>query len=331
MFDAMISSLRHERILVVARDPARFESRDPRVQVLQPRARNVAAALRHAESVVRVGGTIFHDEYVGPVRLTVLWRYLRLVAIAVAARLAGCRVVAVGVGLGEVRHRTTAILLRLFLASCQTVVLRDVASYRRTSTWKRTGVVLGADLTAVDDRVAVTRNDITGVSVVDLAPYFPQAGGELFWRRLLIDSPLLAPGSRVRVFTLKHNEAESDLPTARAVARMLGDAGHRAEIHVHAGCAATTRERISECRQLVATRFHCAMTGLLGNVENLVVVTYNTKLSTLAAEARLPAAATVRPADASDLAPEWASGPFDDSTSGMRERARETMRWVSEL
>src|SRR5690606_35279285 len=100
-----------------------------------------------ADTVVRVGGTSFHDEYTSS-RRTAL-NYTRLCGLYALSRFLRRRVIHLGIGVGTVTRRSTRVLLGLATKSASLIVTRDVLSAERLARYRSPKHLTGVDLVMV--------------------------------------------------------------------------------------------------------------------------------------------------------------------------------------
>ena len=297
-------------VVVLARDPAAVrvaEGLACSVAVRPASLRSAVGALRGADVVARVGGTSFHDEYVGERGRRMWTKYVRLGALFVVPRALGVQVVALGIGSGRIRRRSTRLLASVALRSCSLVLARDRASaegLRRLA--GRREVVAGADLAwltapsaprdAGADGDPGDGIDVLGVSVLDLEPYVDDAGAaDRVWEELatfVLDHPF----ERVALFAFRDNEVESDVPVAEAMAGRLRAKGVAVEVWVHGDGLDAVLAAINRCDAFVATRYHAAVFAARAGVP-LAVLPYNSKLEHFAEDTALPPGALLDLAD----------------------------------
>lgn len=316
--DAMLEGFLHTadsdaEFIILCRETAAVSLISNRRVVLQKASLSSALkAMLRADGVIRVGGTSFHDEYVGAAARGMVSKYVRLAGLFLFPRLLGKRVAAIGIGAGRIDKASTRLLARIAMGACQVIVARDhestVALRRLTNPRK---VIEGVDLALLMPRASAAEDarPVLGVSVLDLSPYLEGDVGPRFWADLVDHWIERHDPAEIRIFSFKDNENESDMPVARALAEHISGRGLATKIMTHRDGLRAVRDAIGGCSLFLASRYHSAVLAAAANVP-IVIVPYNEKLRMFAADIGAPSDATIEIVDWRDRGEIRPAEPF---------------------
>ena len=229
------------------------------------------------------GGGLMNDYWPN-----VIPRYL---AWVIAGRIAGCRVVWVGAGVGPIRRRTHRALAGLAFAASRLVTVRDEASrhwVRRCSRRTHVEVVPDPAFFAVDPPTRANPGGPPGADratgSIGVILRAPAPGSEHAEEALLeaiagLAADRASSGVRVELITM-HDEVDGPY-VARALDRLRARAaGSVAVVSLPLGPDAAVRH-LSAYTQLVTVRLHGVILGALAGVP-AVSIRYDEKVAAVA-------------------------------------------------
>lgn len=268
-------------LTVFARDVEAVDTEGHDHVVARPAtAASMLRVLPRLDVLVRCGGTIFHDE-TGSGAGAMARLYVKQVLLLAAARLAGVRVVLVGIGLGQVRRRSTQLCRDLALRLAHHVVLRDRVSLEIARAVVGPRAELGIDLfytSPVQRRAGPAPSPTLVLSVVDLDRYRTLREGSdqvELWCRIVRVVLERADIREVEIAVLKDNERESDRPLSEKILAQLESEGISCSLLDREPSAVA--EAISSAAVVIATRYHAAVLAAMAG-RPAILVPYNEKL-----------------------------------------------------
>jgi len=285
---------------------------------------------RQLDTLVMTGTGMLTDVGEGPLGLPV-----DLARWALAARLGGCRVVFLSVGVEPLRHPLTRLLVRLALGAASFRSYRDAQSRQRLVT---AGVPAGSDPLAPDLAFSLPAEVLPGqrtpgapVRTVGVGLYDYRsrgaAGGDdaAAYQRYLRDMAtlverLLDRGDRVRILIGDNTYDEPVLEDFRAV---LGPRSPQVE-DAPAESFEGVLQQLSGVDLVVASRFHNVLLALLLG-KPVVSLSYNEKNEALMEASGL--AGYSRPLEALEV--EWVLERLD-ALDRRREELRTSLRLAAE-
>lgn len=223
-----------------------------------------------ADAVVLGGGTIFHDAYPDE-RYQKYWRNLLIISlIFVFARLCRRHVSLAGVGIGPLRRGRTRMFTTLLKWSAHDISVRDQQSLDDLASLpgRQDKVRLADDLSAFADLGSTAPSggaaaNIVGLSLVPPAVVSGAAAGQV---EALYDalaghlSASLGSGAIDRVVLFSANVGkDSDLPVAMRMITLLSAHADKVEHVAFDGNPAHFVQRLGECKQVLAARYHVAI------------------------------------------------------------------------
>jgi polysaccharide pyruvyl transferase WcaK-like protein len=266
-----------------------------------PGALRFLAALRRADTIMLAGGTHLHDAF-GPRS----WRILATMLACFAwARLWGARVSLAGVGIGPVRTRPGATLIRAILATAEGILVRDDASAEIAHGLGADDVHIGADLALLPSQhPAPARAPHAPTLGVSLVPYFSLYEGNPDHDCWMVDavaeavtSPRLRCGTvATRFEVMFRGRGQNDVAMARSLRAAIAP-GDLAVVAPRS--SATALAEFANLNALLAMRYHAAILGYLAGVP-MLVVTYEPKCRAFAEQVGLPPEALLSPRDLLD-------------------------------
>ena len=229
----------------------------------------ILKGLLWADTVVLGGGTIFHDAYPDE-RYRGYWRNLLLLSLIFAsARVLGRHVSLAGIGVGPLRRRRTKAFTTLLKWSAHDISVRDrqsaadlarlpggqskvlvaddlsaFASIAPAPATGKAGTVIGLSL--------VPPEVVSGAEPADVEAFYAALGDHL--------AGALASGAIDRVMLFSANVGkDSDLPVAARMTALLAAHADRVEHVRFDGDPVTFVQRLAECTQVLAARYHVAI------------------------------------------------------------------------
>lgn len=252
----------------------------------------IMRALAQTDLVVFGGGTNFHDDYRGRRYLRHLIAMGRLLGVFTLARLLGCKVAWLSVGLGPFFRSPTRWLARAASRTAQILVARDRNSEMLAGKWlPRRRVRYAFDLAGLvplepnssEDSNLAGKRRVLGVSV-KLVAETQSVGPEgddfqsllaLTLQDLLREDPEL----EVKVFPFRGGEVESDIAPSRwLVAELEKVAPARVRLVPYRVDPRAMLNEIAGCTHFIATRYHAAVLAYLAGCR-FVVVPYHLKVT----------------------------------------------------
>ena len=243
----------------------------------------LARSLRATDGLIVAGGIVQAE--------TSPWNLPFHASRLLAARPAGERSAAVGLGAGRVRGRLGPALARAALGKLGAIVVRDHDSARRLARWGLPDSAVGADpALALDAPPAMAPGDTMAVILRPPNRRGPGTAGAKArgWDQLgarrrrwidgiaqSLDEAAGATGLAVRMIAF---QASRDGPLHRAVADRL-----RAPAELVVPALDSVLAEVARSRLVVTMRYHGAVGALLGD-RPAVMVAYSPKMTALAAE-----------------------------------------------
>ena len=239
----------------------------------------ILKGLLWADTVVLGGGTIFHDAYPDE-RYRGYWRNLLLLSLIFAlARLLGRHVSLAGIGVGPLRRRRTKAFTTLLKWSAHDISVRDQQSADDLATLpgRQSKVRVADDLSAfasiapagpvgkagkVIGLSLVPSEVVTGAEPADVEAFYAALGDHL--------AAALASGTIDRVMLFSANVGkDSDLPVAVGMIELLASHAGRVEHVRFDGDPVTFVQRLADCTQVLAARYHVAIAASTLHVPTL--------------------------------------------------------------
>lgn len=232
-----------------------------------------------ADTVVLGGGTIFHDAYPDE-RYRGYWRNLLLLSVIFAlARILGRHVSLAGIGVGPLRRRRTKAFTTLLKWSAHDISVRDqqsaddlamlpggqskvrvaddlsaFASIALAGPVGKAGKVIGLSL--------VPPEVVSGAEPVDVEAFYAALGDHL--------AAVLASGAIDGVMLFSANVGkDSDLLVAARMTERLASHAGRVEHVRFDGDPVSFVQRLAECAQVLAARYHVAIAASTLDVPTL--------------------------------------------------------------
>ena len=239
----------------------------------------ILKGLLWADTVVLGGGTIFHDAYPDE-RYRGYWRNLLLLSLIFAlARMLGRHVSLAGIGVGPLRRRRTKAFTALLKWSAHDISVRDqqsaddlamlpggqdkvrladdlsaFASISPAGAVGQAGKVIGLSL--------VPPEVVSGAEPADVEAFYGVLGDHL--------AAALASGLIGKVMLFSANVGkDSDLPVAARMTERLASHAGRVEHVRFDGDPVTFVQRLAECAQVLAARYHVAIAASTLDVPTL--------------------------------------------------------------
>jgi polysaccharide pyruvyl transferase WcaK-like protein len=290
-----------EKLVIVYKGEAPQALQKYNVIYIPPKMRTVLSQFWNCRGIVVGGGTHFHDDYTS-IRYARHFQYmLRFVLLTIAAKVCGKRAVWISQGFGPFFRWPSRWILRIGLAFCDFVTVREITSKKEIENWIPSNKMeLSFDLAAL----LLSENDILnsarqvqnakkgqvlGISVTSTenSKTGGPSLGDVFWDRFLnaIRSIFQSdPTLQLRIFVIRGGERESDIGLSNHLFESLAlvDPG-RIELIPYNPDPTATLKKIGECDAFIATRFHSGVLAYLAGC-NLLFVAYHRKLIDLARE-----------------------------------------------
>lgn len=233
-----------------------------------------------ADTVVLGGGTIFHDAYPDE-RYRGYWRNLLLLSLIFAlARILGRHVSLAGIGVGPLRRWRTKAFTTLLKWSAHDISVRDRQSADDLALLPggRDKVRVAADLSAFADiepagQMAHGTGKVIGLSLVPPEVVSGAEPGEVGAFYAALGDQLagaLASGAIDSVILFSANVGkDSDLPVAAQMTDLLATHASQVEHVRFNGDPVIFVQRLAECTQVLAARYHVAIAASTLNVPTL--------------------------------------------------------------
>ena len=273
----------------------------------------VLRALWRVDGLVLGGGTHFHDEYYGMRYWRHLRYMLRIASLSWIARVAGRRVVWLGMGVGPLSRASSRLVTRFGLAACHAIGLRDSASFREVrSLGSSSKATVTFDLAALmsphPSEIGVPpeqRTPCLGICAtrVDWMRKDEDWNGA-FWSRVSDSVRAVLQQRRtlrVAVFVIRGGEREADCSISRLIYDRLREvAEDRVVLVPYHDEPSEALAALQRCTAVVAARFHGALLAYLAGCA-LVLVAYHRKVRDLAAELGLTAEGVISGSEEIDV------------------------------
>lgn len=271
------------------------------VNYIPPKLVPIFIQFIRCKGIILGGGTHFHDDY-ATIRYIRHFRYMaRFVLLTIAAKLLGKRAVWISQGFGPFLRWPSRWLVRLGLAFCDFVTVREKTSKQEIDCWISSNKIeLSFDLAALllsDDHLSSKLNrslrsegkQVLGISVTS-AEKSKTGGatlGSTFWDRFehALESIFISnPTLQVRIFVIRGGERESDTEISKNVfIRLTQIDPERVELVPYDSNPENTYIEINGCNAFIATRFHSGVLAYLAGCD-LLFIAYHRKLIDLAME-----------------------------------------------
>lgn len=221
-----------------------------------------------ADAVVLGGGTIFHDAYPDE-RYRGYWRNLLIMSLIFAfARAIGRHVSLAGIGVGPLRRRRTKAFTTLLKLSANDISVRDQQSFDDLASLpgRQDKVRLADDLSAfaaIESAAARRGGDVVGLSLVTPEVVSSVASADVETLYDAVGARLAAAldrGEIDRVMLFSANVGkDSDLRVAARMTAALTRHADRVEHVPFDGDPVHFVQRLGECSQVLAARYHVAI------------------------------------------------------------------------